>query len=385
MNFIYVLLFIALILFVQNSAYLLTTAQTNHPIENIINQIKNSGEDLPRISGTVNSLNETTIQSMVNSMNQSTIQSMVNSLNGTIIQSINSLLESVNYLTSVNFIQNIATIIAAVAAAASSGLLFFSFRSQNKLMKIQFQESNATINNLRQNHYRDVREIFKKIILQNAEFITFSSITFLNPTSIRMRYDIQYIKHIIDNIAGTHLNNDYPKFNKDLEKIHTLGENLDAKVDNQEKQLISKIRDELCAFDPLERDEKPIIFKYIYQQWLIKLSQYEKDESIEKLDREFKGIESEYPIQTDEEYKNAKYCLLNEEKIFEKTEKKNRKDFFWKVNELIKDKELWRGFEEILKIRKNIINIINNSNSIINSIIIQINKNEYSKTYECCK
>jgi len=351
---------------------------------NIINKSKdqfivNSLNDTT-IQFIVNSLNDTTIQSIVNSLNDTTIQSIVNSLNGTLISSINSLMANDRY-------QNIITGGASIASAISAFILYFSFRSQNKLIKSQIEYNNATTKKIKEEHYQNVKELLNTILQNNLSFLgkTLSEEYNTSLTNLKIYYDSNSIRHYVKSqYIDIHLKNDYPTLDSHLDKIDELKNNIDNKVDELENRLIEITKQKLSDFE-LVKYGVPRIYEYLSKYWLKKVIIYEKDRNIEKFNLTFKGIKEE-GTESEEDYKKNNCCVLRGgDGVFFKTKSTDREDFFSKVDDLIRDKNIWSQLEQISNLRIGIKNIIIESNNILEHIITQIDRREYKKEFSCCR
>jgi len=161
----------------------------------------------------------------------------------TLIQSINSTLSRSIDQGGYTAISAYAASGSSIAAAFSAIILLISFLSQNKLIKGQIQQHNIYLKNQREIHYQQIREILKTATEHNSDFLdsTLISLEFIN--SLKLDYKIEDIKKPIENsIAMKHIKNDYPKFDRDLEDIEHLIDNLNNRISNFESQTIETVK-----------------------------------------------------------------------------------------------------------------------------------------------
>lgn len=205
-------------------------------------------------------------------------------------------------------------------------------------------------------------------------------------TNLKVYYDSDSIRRYVKSqYIDIHLKNDYPTFDSHLDKINELINKIDNKVDDLENGLIEITKQKISDFD-LVKYRVPGIFEYLSKYWLKKVIIYEKDGNIDNFNLTFKGIKEEEGTQSEEDYKNDNCCRLRGgDGVFFKTKSKDRENFFSKVDDLIRDKNIWLELQEISNLRIGIKNIIIKSNNTLEHIITQIDRKEYKKEFSCCR
>ena len=291
------------------------------------------------------------------------------------------MIQSINSLISKTYDQSVYTIISAGAAAGSAIILLVSFLSQNKLIKSQIEQHTIYLRSQRESHYEDLGRVLKRIILKNLKVLNPNAIPIDFITSLKIDYNIEDIKNIVLNFAQKHLKNDYPEFEKDLEETNNMVDQLDAKIINFEFQINKTVKERLYNFELVEQLDKPIIIDYLYNYWQDIFKLLENNSNPDEFNLKFRGIQEDYGGHFD-----GDFYRFSGQGIFKRSSSKSNdeQNFLLSVNNLIKDKEIWKTIEEISTLRNQIKNKIKSCNENLQKIIIQINRKDYNEKCKCC-